>query len=500
VLGATILFAGVLSTLHLEGDVTQAGGDYLVVPFAVPAGTVELEIDRQVTVAGTILDFGVWSPSGFRGWGGGLTESTVIGVDDSSRGYLPGPIAVADWQLVIGKANLGSTGSSHYLADLTFRDSATLVPRARATTSGAALRSGPRWFAGDLHVHSSESGDAHASFDQIVSLARSRHLDFVVLSDHNTVSQHGLIAAMQPSVPDVLLMRGAEVTTYAGHGNALGASVYIDHRIGLDGRTAAALVHDVGAAGGLFVINHPVLDLGSACIGCAWNHSDTPWNEVGALEIQTGSYPLGVSLFLTRALALWDLQLDAGAHLAAVGGSDDHRAGTDTGPTASEVGSPTTWVWASELSEAGILAGIRAGHTVVSLRGPDDPRLELYTTDATPRLIGDLATGGRVEVEVHVRGGAGSAVELVLNGSKIPGPVQVDSDDFRRRFTVSVPPAGGRLRAQLASGGDPIVISSHLYLAYAAPTGCALGGAAGSPWSLAMFAFIAFVFARRRYI
>jgi len=44
------------------------------------------------------------------------------------------------------------------------------------------------------------------------------------------------------------------------------------------------------------------------------------------------------------------------------------------------------------------------------------------------------------------------------------------------------------------------VISSHLYLAYAAPTGCALGGAAGTPWSLAILAVIAFAFARRRHI
>src|SRR6185437_9300221 len=154
-----ILFAAVLSTLHLEADVAPAGGDYVVVPFQVPAGTVEFEIDRTVTPTDAILDFGVWGPAGFRGWAGGLTAPAVIGVDDSSRGYLPGKIAAgAGWQLVIGKAKLAAAGG-HYTADLTFRDAATLTPRARAPFSPVVLASGARWYKGDLHVHDDESGD-----------------------------------------------------------------------------------------------------------------------------------------------------------------------------------------------------------------------------------------------------------------------------------------------------------------------------------------------------
>src|SRR5688572_15624312 len=105
----SIVLAALISTLHLEGDVTKANGDYLVVPFAVPAGTVEFQIDRVVTGAGSILDFGVWDQhGGFRGWGGGLTEPQIVGVSASSRGYLPGPIQTGTWQLMIGKAKLES--------------------------------------------------------------------------------------------------------------------------------------------------------------------------------------------------------------------------------------------------------------------------------------------------------------------------------------------------------------------------------------------------------
>ena len=80
----------VISTLHLTGAVPVEGGDYLLVPFTVPAGTVELELAHADGSDSQILDWGIWSPEGFRGWGGGLTDAAVVGVAESSRGYLRG--------------------------------------------------------------------------------------------------------------------------------------------------------------------------------------------------------------------------------------------------------------------------------------------------------------------------------------------------------------------------------------------------------------------------
>ena len=66
-----VVFAAVLSTVHLEGDVPIGGGDYVDVPFTVPAGTVEIQISHSDNSPDTILDWGVWQPECFRGWGGG---------------------------------------------------------------------------------------------------------------------------------------------------------------------------------------------------------------------------------------------------------------------------------------------------------------------------------------------------------------------------------------------------------------------------------------------
>jgi hypothetical protein len=293
----------VLSMMHFEGDVTAAGGDYVDVTFVVPAGTVEIQVTHTDNSDNDILDWGVWSPEGFRGWGGGNTEDAVIGVAQSSRSYLPGAITPGTWTVSIGKAKLDADGA-HYAIDIVCRDNATLAVRPKSTPAPVVLQSGRRWYKGDFHVHSAESGDATASFDQISALARQRGLDFVNLSDHNTNSHLALAAEAQKSLTDVLLLRGAEITTYAGHGNAVGLASYVDHRIGLSGRTIEGVIGEVEAAGAIFIVNHPTLDLGENCIGCSWKHATTPWDKVAGIEIITGKWDVVERLFVPTAIAM----------------------------------------------------------------------------------------------------------------------------------------------------------------------------------------------------
>ena len=120
----------VLSMMHYEGDVAAAGGDYVDVPFVVPAGTVEIQVVHIDGSDNDILDWGVWSPEGFRGWGGGNTEDAIIGELESSRSYRTGPIRPGTWQLVIGKAELGAGG--RYSVDVTCDSENLRLQRPRA--------------------------------------------------------------------------------------------------------------------------------------------------------------------------------------------------------------------------------------------------------------------------------------------------------------------------------------------------------------------------------
>jgi hypothetical protein len=500
-----LLFAAVLSTMHFESDVPAAGGDYVDVAFAVPERTQEIRITHSDGSTTDILDWGVWSPDGFRGWGGGLTEDAVIAVEQSSRGYLPGPITPGTWTVSVGKALLDGNGG-HYAIDVTCLDTASLPVLPKATFSPDVLDLERRWYRGDFHVHSRESGDASATLDDIVALAGQRGLDFVNLSDHNTVSQHALQAAYLATHHDVLLLRGAEITTYAGHGNAVGLSAYVDHRIGYQGRTIRGVLDEVDAQGAIFIVNHPKLELGNGCIGCAWHHDDTDWQNVAGLELITGSWLVGVGGFVPQAVTMWDGLLDQGFRIAAIGGSDDHTAGRNEGPTGSPIGSPTTRVLADNLSEAAIIEAVRRGRTIVQLRGPDDPLLDVALRNAAGGAaeIGDDVFGiSRARLAIHVAGGDGTFAQVWRNGALVEPEVAVVGDDFST--TVEDAPGAGdfRYRVQLVnSGGQPIVITSHFYvhaLEDAGGCGCdARTGMAGGVVPVLLMLVPALVRRRRR--
>jgi MYXO-CTERM domain-containing protein len=452
---------------HLEADVTASGGDYVDVTFTVPEGTREIRIAHSDGSTFDILDWGVWSPDGFRGWGGGLTEDAVIGVEQSSRGYLPGPITPGTWTVVVGKAQLDGNGG-HYAIDVTCSDTASLPVLPKAAFTPVRLDARGRWYRGDFHVHSRESGDSSASLDEIATLADQRGLDFVNLSDHNTVSQHALQAAFLVSHPDVLLLRGAEITTYAGHGNAVGLDDYVDHRIGYAGRTITGVLDDVGAQGAIFIVNHPTLDLGDACIGCAWEHGDTPWDRVSGMELITGNWLLSVSGFVPAAIEMWDGLLDRGYRIAAIGGSDDHTAGRGQGPNASPIGSPTTLVLADNLSEAAIIDAVRRGRTMVQLRGPDDPALDVTMRNGAggeSDIGADVVGISRVRIAIHVAGGDGMIAQVFRDGVPLEPDLPIVGNAFSAVFEEDPGAGAFRYRAEiLTSGGQPVVITSHFYV------------------------------------
>ncbi|MEZ4239054.1 MAG: CehA/McbA family metallohydrolase [Myxococcota bacterium] len=357
-------------TVVLEGEVPDDGYDHFFLPFEVPAGIAEIEVRHDDLSDDNILDWGLNDPNGWRGWGGGNTEPAVLDAQAASRSYVPGAIVPGTWQVVVGKAKIADPPGQYHVEVVLRRDT-TLAPQPERQPYAdvPALEVGPRWYAGDLHVHSRESGDASATLDEIADLAAARGLDFVFVTDHNTVSHLDWLADAQSRHPDVLLLPGTEFTTYAGHANAWGVRGWVDHTIGQPGVTIEAAAAAYVQQGALLSINHPALDLGDLCIGCAWS-LPVPVEQLSAVEIGTGGWePVGM-LFTPDAIAFWDGLCDQGYHVAAVGGSDDHRAGTDTGPFASLIGNPTTMVWADELSAGALLDGLAGRTSWSSCRGP----------------------------------------------------------------------------------------------------------------------------------
>lgn len=499
--------------IPLDGEAPDGGPDHFFVPFQVPEGIVEIEVRHDDLSDANILDWGLYDTAGFRGWGGGNEEPAVVGIEAASRSYLPGLITPGEWKVVVGKAKIEVSPASYHL-EIVLRDVATLPPEPERAPYAPSppLEVGARWYAGDFHVHSRDSGDARPPLDEIAEFARAKGLDFVEISDHNTVSQLDFFADAQSRHPDLLFVPGVEYTTYDGHANGVGATGWVDHKIGLPGVTIESAAKAFADQGAILSINHPKLDLGNACIGCAWAHDLAP-ERVGAVEIATGGLKQTFGgLFTWPAIAFWDELCGRGLHIAAIGGSDDHRAGVDLGTFQSPIGDPTTMVLAEELSVSGLLQGIRNGRTVVKLQGADDPMIELSSSRTA---AGDTVSAESTTFRAVVTGGLGDELRFVHNGVPLEG-VTIDADPFTGEVLAEAPKEGeDRWRAEVLIDGKPRTLTSHLWLrsgpganpdplpaeAVGGGCGCSLPRSTGAPWAaglLALGAGVALRAVRRR--
>ena len=79
-------------------------------------------------------------------------------------------------------------------------------------------------------------------------------LNFVALTDHNTISQNLHVEEYESS--DFLLIPAEEVTTYYGHANVWGNRKWIDFRR-RSMEDFQELIDEVHSQGLLFSINHP---------------------------------------------------------------------------------------------------------------------------------------------------------------------------------------------------------------------------------------------------
>lgn len=446
------------TTIDLSGEVPDGPERHFSLEFDVPAGTKEIAVHQQSLNSDNILDFGIMDSTGaWRGWGGSRIVDAIVGEQAATRSHVPGPIPAGKWQIVVGEAAVRQTPALFTLV-VTLRDAPTLPPQAerKPYAPPAPIETNARWYAGDFHVHSMESNDAQPALDTVATFAKSRGLDFVLLSDHNIHTQLDYYADAHEKHPGFLFLPGVEYTTYWGHANAIGATQWVDDRTELPGKGIELAVQQYDAQGALFSINHPELRVGDACIGCGWDH-DLPVDQIDAVEIGTGKF----GLFNDDAITFWDSLCDQGRHVAPLGGSDDHKAGVDPGALGSPIGNPTTLVFASELSVAGIMDGIRAGRTVVKLEGPDDPMVELGSS-VEPE--GDTISADSARLTATITGGVGYAARWVKNGEAMP-EVEITTDPFVLEMDVTAPSSGeDRYRAETLKSSGRRTVTSHLWL------------------------------------
>lgn len=398
-------------TIHFEGDLTTRDCKrHISHTFTLPDGCGRLDIHfRFAPLRGhgivNLVTLTVFDPHGFRGTGhrGGDVHHVRLTSAEATPGYLPGALPAGEWIVQLDTHMIMPGEPVHYTLDVTPGVEASPQPAAAPRQPTPSPR-GAGWYRGDLHTHTHHSDADHFTVADLLHLARVYGLDFVFLTDHNTLS--GLAEMEAAATPDLLTAGGIELTTFWGHALCLGARAWVDWRVRPDDDSMGQIAAATYASGQVFVIAHPQSDGDPGCTGCAWRYGRMMPGNARLVEIWNG--PWRGDSNNAAALALWYDWLNQGYPLYATAGTDVH------GDHIGEVTPAFSVIYAEALTEAALLKALCAGHLYLSA----GPELLLQARDAAGAtwMSGDTVTLPATFTASWARCPAGAQLRLIANG------------------------------------------------------------------------------------
>lgn len=386
------------------------------------------------------VNFTIFDPNGkFRGWRYCREGFQIsIGAHAATYGCIPGEILPGEWTLNINVFRMLPPSTLEFSLVLEVLKEETLAPLP-AYDRPKPSRNGAGWYAGDLHSHTFHS-DGKWSVEHINAFYRRVGLDFLHLSDHDTISGNAHHRSL--SDENFVGMAGMELTTPWGHAVAVGIDEWVDWGI----HNTKPEFHEIAKTlkeQDIFVtIAHPKNIGEPYCGGCRWIYEDDVADVVSGVEIWNGIWELEESNN-EEALQLYYSWLNRGLRLTATCGTDIHGFPE---PTTNEKGEPYVhWaknvtdahiesipegfrlpgvahnmVWADTFDEAGILAGLKAGRSYVTV----GPKLEMSGSagenggsGSFAMLGGTLPISESARINLHWSGCTpGDTIRLIVNG------------------------------------------------------------------------------------
>jgi hypothetical protein len=150
-----------------------------------------------------------------------------------------------------------------------------------------------------------------------------------------------------------------------------------------------AIAHQVQAAGGLFIIAHPMAIGDPICTGCSWAYADMMPGPARIVEIWNSLWD-SPSSRNEATLALFYEWLNRGYRLVATAGTDNHGPRPANSPSEAFADKRYGFnnVFAEANTERAILDAIRQGHLFLSSR----PHIECeaYLTSGQRAMMGDV--------------------------------------------------------------------------------------------------------------
>lgn len=422
----------------------------------VPPKTRSLKISlayapESVENIHNLLTLTVLDPGGFRGAAHRHHPNLDIAIEEAyaSPGFIPGPIQPGAWTVIVDTHMIMPDADLYMQLEISGSDE-VLLPEAPDWQPGQTAPRGPGWYRGDLHAHTIHS-DASWDVPDLAAYARHAGLDFITLSDHNTVS--GLAQMDSLRGDDLLTLGGVELTTFWGHALALGRRDWVDWRVTPGQGGMPRIAEDVMAAGGTFIIAHPEAIGDPYCTGCHWGFDDMlpgPARVVGVWNTDWDSYS-----YNEAGLRLAYTWMNRGLRMALTSGSDHHGGQMD--------GLAFNMVYAQELNEDEILKAIRAGRLYISV----GPMLKLEAAAAGKRaMMGDAlrtSAGEALQIQAAWAGcPPGARVELVVDGevyAQMEAGEQAEQD-----WTLTGGQAHWALITLRAENGDMLALTNPVYL------------------------------------
>ncbi|MFC5202067.1 CehA/McbA family metallohydrolase [Streptomyces kaempferi] len=403
-------------TRVITGLLPTGVADFVYLPVEVPRGVQKIAVsysyDKPAVPSGTpgnSCDIGVFDERGielggrgFRGWSGGFRTSFEISNSEATPGYLPGPVGRGTWHIVLGPYQVAPQGLNYRVqVTLTYGEPGPAAvrnfPPRRAKGRGRA------WYRGDCHLHTVHS-DGKRQPAEVAAGARAAGLDFMVSTDHNTSSSHGVWGQYADS--ELLIITGEEVTTRNGHWLALGLEPgeWIDWRYRNRDDAFPRFARQVRRSGGIVVPAH----MYCAYVASQWKFG---FEDTDATEVWTGPWTYDDE----HAISTWDQKIGeavrSGGHwVPAMGNSDAHSE-------PQVIGMPHNVVLADDLATDSIMDGIRAGRSYIA----ETSAVQLTFTvsgDARQAGIGEtlkVSADAPVDVRLDVKGVPNGTVRFITD-------------------------------------------------------------------------------------
>ena len=382
------------------------------------------------------IPFSLISPDGSirmmkteEGGAGDYISSCTIGERKSEKGGMSGKISEGEWSLILHKRRFSSDVDVDILVECGDEDENDYEP---PLFYHGVKKNGPGWYNGELHVHSNHS-TGRDGISEIIKTAEECGLDFLAITDHFTVSHWEEEAYFSSSSP-LLLIQSMELSGDRGHANLHGIrkikSPYVDDDgtlasfLGVDHLPTMEEVADsVHEENGLFAINHVDSNIASA-----WRYHTFPIEKADILEVwctSEGDYSL-------RYPAIWDRVILSGHHITGTASSDSHKAKNHP---AWALGNVRTWVYGDELSERGILEGIKKGRVFMA---KGDAEMEFYASLNEERAYMGESVKESDDLEFHVE-----LIDVpegnlfVYVSGEIDNVIHFDKGSHKHKFTVT---------------------------------------------------------------